>query len=72
MKVYYVDGRDLKDEPTSSYDVAMLYQPAVEEVIEELVAKYEELVTAIKGNCHDNIITRREESESVSQSTGLS
>ena len=53
MKVYWVDERDLKEEPLNAQDVPVLREP--EAVIE--IAKFrnlhEELKELLKGNCKD-------------------
>ena len=61
LEVYYVDGRDLLEVPAhNGYDVAVCYQPAVEDAVKYWREQYEALVKAIKGNCHDNFIEEKE------------
>ena len=60
LKVYWVDERDFKDNPESSFDYAVVKLTAVEKYRDYWKNLYQELTEELKTNSQDFQVLKRE------------
>ena len=60
MRVWWVNGLDMKDVPDNIRDTAMVKYDEAQMEIEAIRKTHEELKAAIRGNCADNIQVKDE------------